>query len=159
CRGTGNRIFFRGEEGVITTLAINVPATLDQGPNAGTPNGAVTMLGYAATQSPTNQARASRFFLDDVSLSGTFDLVVQDVSLTANVGFLGIKATGTGTLPGDRLLSLTIGVGLRNPLVHNGAADQNKLDLAVLANAVSDGHFIYHDADAGGTNAHPGTGF
>ena len=27
------------------------------------------------------------------------------------------------------------------------------------ANAVRDGHFVYHNADAGGTNEHPGTGF
>src|SRR5262249_2235722 len=92
CRGTGNRISFRGEAGVITTLAINVPPILALGPNATTAKGAVTMLGYAPTQGETRQARASRFFLDDVSLSGTFDLVIQDVSVTANVGFLGIKA-------------------------------------------------------------------
>ncbi len=159
CQGTGNRILFRGESGVVSSLSIDVPADLDQGDNAGTPNGAVTLLGYSASGGETHHARASRFFLDNVKLSGTFDLVVQNLAVTANVGFLAVKASAEGTLPGGRLLSLTIGVELRNPLAHTGDADQNHLDLLVLANTVGDGHFIYDSNNAGGSNEHPGTGF
>src|SRR5207245_4486852 len=161
CAGSGNLIFFRGQKDVISSLSIDVPENLDQGDNAGTPNGTVTLLGFEATEGDTHPARASRFFLDTVKLTGGFDVVIQDLALTANVGFLAVKATALGTLTGNRLLSLTIGIDLRNPLAHTGDADQNHLDLKVLANAVGDGHFFYDTNDdiSSGTNDHPATGF
>src|SRR5262249_36965691 len=77
CAGTGNRLFLRGEQGAVTNLSIDVPLNLDLGDNVGAPNGMVTMLGYAPTSGENHRARASRFFLDNVHLSGTFDLVVS----------------------------------------------------------------------------------
>jgi len=100
CSGVGNRILFRGEKGVVSGLSIDVPARLDQGTHVDSANGAVTELGYAASQGETHTARASRFFLKDVNLTGTFDVIVQNLSVTANVGFLAVKATAQGTLGG-----------------------------------------------------------
>src|SRR5260370_1044274 len=161
CQGTGNRILFHGKPSVVNTLSIDVPENLDQGDNEGTPNGAVTMLCYNATSGETHRARASRFSLANFRLTGTFDLFVQNLAVTANVGFLAVKATAQGTLPANRLLSLTIAVFLRNPNAQKGAMDEFHLDLAVLANTIGDGHFFYDkNADfVHGSNDHPATGF
>ena len=116
CDDVGNRITFLGVSGV-TTLAIDVPAKLANGT---TDNGAVTELGFQAITGATSHGQAGRFFLNNVHLTGTVELVLQDVSATASLGFLSLIGTAAGTLPEQRLLSLTADIRLRNPLVGDG---------------------------------------
>ena len=157
CDDVGNRITFLGVSGV-TTLAIDVPAKLANGT---TDNGAVTELGFQAITGATSHGQAGRFFLNNVHLTGTVELVLQDVSATASLGFLSLTGTATGTLPEQRLLSLTADIRLRNPLVGDGNPDQYLLDIGTLINAIRAGHFLYNSADAtmGGSKATPTTGF
>src|SRR4029077_1259873 len=158
CAGTGNRLVLTGKKGVVSGLAIDVPALLDQGSHAQKSNGAVTELGYAATTGTTQISKAGTFFLKNVRLSGTFDLVLQNVAVTANIGFLAVKASAIGTLPGNRLVSLGIHIGICDPTA--STCDENTvIDLGTLGNAVRDGHFLYKSTDAGGDSQHPTTGF
>ena len=76
CDDVGNRITFLGVSGV-TTLSIDVPAKLANGT---TDNGAVTELGFQAIAGATSHGQAGRFFLNNVHLTGTVELVLQDVS-------------------------------------------------------------------------------
>ena len=158
CDDVGNRITFMAVSGV-TSLSIDVPAKLADGT---TDNGAVTELGFQALTGATSHSRAGRFFLDNVHLTGTVELVLQDVSATASLGFLGLTGTATGTLPEQRLLSLTADIRLRNPLVtdSDGCGCQNLLDIGTLINAIRDGHFLYKSDDVhGGSAQDPPTGF
>ena len=158
CDDVGNRVTFRAVSGV-STLAIDVPATLADGT---TPNGTVTELGFQAVSGATSHSRAGRFFLDNVHLTGTVEVVLQDVSVTASLGFLALTGTVTGTLPEGRLLSLTADIRLRNPLVSDsdGCGCQNTLDIGVLINAIRAGHVLYNSDDVhGGSADTPPTGF
>ena len=148
CDDVGNRITFRGVSGV-NSLSIDVPATLADGT---TPNGAVTELGFPAITGATSQSRAGTFFLDNVHLTGSIEIVLQDVSATASLGFLSLVGTAAGTLPEQRLLSLTADIRLRNPLVtdSDGCGCQNRLDIGVLINAIRNGHFLYNSDDVHG---------
>src|SRR6266542_2791632 len=94
----------------------------------------------------------------DVHLTGSLQIAIQDVSASASLGFLAVKATAAGTVdPGDWLLSLTGDIHLKNPL--SNGTDQNQIDLAVLGNALRAGHFLWVSGDAGGTPQTPTTGF
>jgi hypothetical protein len=105
------------DSAVVNSLSIFVPEDL-----GGSPNGAITQLGFAGGQSETKRAHATQFFFQDVRLSGTFQFVVQQVTATASLGFLSITATGAGTLHpdgtpgGTDLIALTGTLELRNPV-------------------------------------------
>ncbi|HET7129920.1 MAG TPA: hypothetical protein VFJ93_12675, partial [Gaiellaceae bacterium] len=162
CDHVGNRIEFQvvtddaAHPTKITTLAMNVPAFLDDGT---TRNGAVTELGFEAVAGATHRGRAGTFYLYDVNLTGSLRVALQDVSATASIGFLALKATAAGTVTSDHwLVSADITIALRNPL-SNDPEDQKRIDLAVLAAALRNGHFLWDSAAAGGTADSPGTGF
>src|SRR6185437_5307453 len=93
CGTTGNRVLFRAAETGIEAFSIDVPQLTD----GGDPNGAITELGFVAAVGTTHRSRASKFFLENVSLSGIAEVVAQNVSATASLGFLALKLTGSGT--------------------------------------------------------------
>ncbi len=158
CDHVGNRIEFQvvTESSAITTLAMNVPAFLDDGT---TRNGAVTELGFEAVAGATHRGRAGTFYLDDVTLAAHVRVALQDVSATAALGFLAVKATAAGTInPGSWLLSLDGTLALKNPLSNSGP-DANRIDLAVLGAALRNGHFLWDSSATNGTPDSPNTGF
>ena len=118
-------------------------------------NGAVTELGFQAVTGATSHGQAGLFFLNNVHLTGTVELVLQDVSATASLGFLGLTGTATGTLPEQRLLSLTADIRLRNPLVPDNDPDQYLLNISTLINAIRAGHFLYSSDDSTKAAARP----
>lgn len=145
---TGNRIGLRTADSpsvTIETLAIEVTGT------AAT-NGAISDLGYESGEGATERAVATEFFLENVVLTGTAMLNVPTASITANVGFLGIEATGFGSIDASASLAL------KNPLVASGNPLENRIDFEVLANALADGLYLYDSTKTGGTVEDPGTG-
>ena len=120
CDHVGNRIEFQvvtddvAHPTHITTLAMNVPLFLDNGT---TLNGAVTELGFDAVAGATHRGRAGTFYLYDVQLTAQLRVALQDVSASASLGFLAVKATAAGTVgAGDWLVSLDATIALKNPL-------------------------------------------
>ena len=117
CGGTGSRLVIVVDPAVVHELSIFVPETV-----GGSPNGAITELGFAAGQGEDKKAHATQFFFQDVKLQGSFQFVVQNVTATASLGFLSITATGSGTLKpdgttgGQDLIALTGTLELRNPV-------------------------------------------
>ena len=161
CDHIGNRIQFEalpGNSNAITSLSLDVPAFLADG----SVNGAVTELGFQAVSGATQRGKAGSFFLQDVSLSGEAAVAIQGLGLTANLGFLGIAATATGTATNGLLLDLHATFALKNPMVASGAANDaaNILDLGVLIQAITAGQFLYDSTKAGtGDLTTPPTGF
>ncbi|HEY2542049.1 MAG TPA: hypothetical protein VGH92_03255, partial [Gaiellaceae bacterium] len=161
CDHIGNRIQFEalpGNGNAITSLSLDVPAFL-----AGdTVNGAVTELGFQAVSGATQRGKAGSFFLQDVMLSGEAAVAIQDLGLTANLGFLGVAATATGTATNGLLLDLHATFALKNPMAAAGAPNDasNILDLGVLVHAITAGQFLYDSTKAGtGDGTTPPTGF
>ena len=110
----------------------------------------MTELGFPAVTGTTHRGRAGTFFLNDVSLTGEVEVAIQNVSLTANIGFLGITATAQGTQgPDHLLLDLSATIALKNPIVTSSSTDANLLDLGVLVAAISNGKFLYDPNLAG----------
>ena len=152
-----------GDPDIVKSLSIDVPFER----TGGGVNGAITELGFTPSKGETRRARASRFFLENVNLTGRLEIVVPKASVTASFGFLAIKASGSGTLPvpntddKNRLVDLALTLALRNPRVLATHADNDKLDIAVLGNALGDGKLFYDAAKAGvgGSDEDPSTGF
>jgi hypothetical protein len=159
CDHIGNRIQFEAlpsDTQAIASLALNVPKFLADG----TVNGAVTLLGFQAVDGATQRGKAGTFFLKDVSLSGEAAIAIQDLGLTANIGFLGIAATATGTASNGLLLDLHATFALKNPMAASGAPEANTLDIGVLVQAITAGQFLYNSSLAGtGDGTTPPTGF
>ncbi len=161
CDHIGNRIQFEAfpdNSNGITSLALDVPAFLADG----TVNGAVTELGFQAVSGATQRGKAGTFFLQDVSLSGEAAVAIQNLGLTANLGFLGIAATATGTATNGLLLDLHAIFALKNPMVAKNSPNDadNILDLGVLVQAITAGQFLYDSSKAGtGDGITPPTGF
>src|SRR5205823_7393977 len=172
---TGNHVLLRGADTGIEAFSIDVPRFLDDGSS---PNGAITELGFAASVGETRRARSSKFFLEGVHLTGIGEIVVPNISVTANVGFLALRLDGSGTQqarappctpmptcaptggPTDRLLSVAADISLKNPLAGQLGENANRVDLDVLINAINDGKFFWNLADsAAGDAQHPNTGF
>ena len=61
----------------MTTLSVDVPYAANNG-GADSPNGAITELGLAQGAGETHQARKRTFFLENVSLTGRFEVIVTD---------------------------------------------------------------------------------
>ena len=141
----GNRIGFRGKDGAVLSLAVNV--------GAGASNGAVTDLGFVAGNGTPHVSKAQGFFLDNVDLSGHFALAAQNVTATASLGFLGITATGGGTLDHNKFIDLNVGLSLKNPV--DGTS---RLTVGEIAAAIKNGDFLYDASKKGGTADDPGTG-
>ena len=142
----------------VTSLSMDVPLYLPDG----TLNGAVTELGFPAVTGATQRGKAGTFFLNNVSLTGEVEVAIQNVSLTANIGFLGITATAQGTQgPNHLLLDLSASIALKNPTVTSSSTDANLLDLSVLVAAITNGKFLYDSnlAGNGGSDTSPPTGF
>ncbi|HVC86095.1 MAG TPA: hypothetical protein VNC40_01565, partial [Gaiellaceae bacterium] len=163
CDHIGNRIQFEvlpGSSSKITSLALDVPAFLANGDV----NGAITELGFQAITGATQRAKAGTFFLKDVSLGGQADIAIQNLGLTATLGFLGISATATGTETNGLLLHLAASFSLKNPNVASTDAEANTLDLGTLVHAITNGEFFYDSTKAGQctgacTSTNPPTGF
>jgi hypothetical protein len=94
----GNRIIFVGKEGDVSKLSIFIPEDGDPVGGGTQINGAVTELGFEYGQGETKVGKATEFFLEDVRFGGNFGLFTNDLSATASLGFLGIKANAVGTL-------------------------------------------------------------
>jgi hypothetical protein len=94
----GNRIIFTGREGAVTKFSIFIPEDGDPFTGGTQTNGAVTELGFEYGQGETKVGKATEFFLEDVRFGGNFGLFANDLSATASLGFLGIKANAVGTL-------------------------------------------------------------
>ena len=145
----------------MSSFALQVPLDIDPG-SGFTLNGAVTELGYASGPGETRRARATQFFLENTSLTGTFQIVVPTVTLTATFGFLGVTASGSGTLPlvtdNDILFNAVISLALKNPT--SASVNPNRITLTQLADALTKGLFLYDAAAAGvDLNGKPTTGF
>ncbi|MDX1385552.1 MAG: hypothetical protein R3190_18010, partial [Thermoanaerobaculia bacterium] len=156
----GNRVGLRSnvEAAVpVEKLSIQVPSELSGGGS----NGAVTGLGFASGEGESKRAKASDFFLENVSFEGGFAAFAGDVSASAKIGFLAVTATLEPTLDSatGRFLEASVDLALMDPL--DGDA---RLDVATLAEAISDGQFLFDAAQVGDTNpdpdeVDPGTGF
>jgi Ca2+-binding RTX toxin-like protein len=159
---SGNRILLEGKQGTVTELALKVPMDGDTSKGGIQPNGAVTELGFAVGSGETQRSKASQFYLKDVSLDADFALIAPSVFLSANVGFLGVTATGSGTLPlsgdADKFIDLSASFALKNPLVGSSDPGANIVELKTLTNALADGKFLYDAGKTGGTVDDPGTG-
>ncbi len=174
CGTTGNRVMLRAADMGIEAFSIDVPRTTD----AGDPNGAITELGFTAAVGEVRRSRASKFFLEGVHLDGIAEVVAQNVSATASLGFLALKLQGSGTVGArappcspspcaapaainDRLVSVAAQISLKNPLAGQSGQITDRVDLDVLVNAINDGKFFWNagDAASGGTAEHPNTGF
>ncbi|HWC46112.1 MAG TPA: hypothetical protein VG868_08365, partial [Casimicrobiaceae bacterium] len=174
CGTTGSRVMFRAATTGVEAFSIDVPRLTD----ADGPNGAITELGFTAALGETHRSRASKFFLQDVHLDGIAEVVAQNVSATASLGFLALKLQGSGTQQArgppctptpcaapaainDRLVSVAAQISLKNPLAGQSGQIANRVDLDVLVNAINDGKFFWNSGDAasGGTAEHPNTGF
>jgi len=70
----------------VSSLTVSVPQNL----TAGGVNAAATDLGYDPNIDITQVSRATDFFLDNTSLSGTVTFDTSKISGTANFGFLGV---------------------------------------------------------------------
>ena len=142
----------------ITSLSMDVFATLDDG----SLNGAVTELGFPAVTGATQRGKAGTFFLDNVNLTGQLEVAIQNVSVTASLGFLAIAATAQGTQDSNTmLLDLSATIALKNPSVVSSDPQANRLDLGVLTAALTNGEFLYDSTKAGigGSSTDPPTGF
>jgi len=138
----GNRIGLRTNSDPVAkviTLAINVPTG-----TIATPNGAITELGFVSGDGATQRAKATEFFLENVSLGGDFALIAADVTANATLGFLSVTATGSGTLGGNKFISAEIDVALKNP--EDGGS---RVSVGLLTEALGDGKFLF-DADETG---------
>ncbi|TMC55458.1 MAG: hypothetical protein E6J20_00545, partial [Chloroflexi bacterium] len=131
CRGLGNRIGLVTDAGAVDSLSIEVPYfahTADL--EARTINGAITELGFLSGVGEQHKTRASKFYLDNVSLNGRFEVVVPAATANAHFSFLALTAEGSGTLPGgwvqdsndSRLVNLALNVALKNPLAKGRSA-------------------------------------
>ncbi len=146
----GNRIGLKAKQGTITTLQLNVPVFV----SGSQLNGAVSELGFASGNGSELRSRATSFFLENVTLTGNFRVDLPSVTATANIGFLGVTATGQGTVNGTRLIDATIGLSLRNPI--DGT---NKLSLDVIARALGAGKVFFDLGLIGHVSGTPTTGF
>jgi hypothetical protein len=145
---SGNRIGLRTADApsvTISTLAISVAGTAAD-------NGAISDLGFESGEGATKRSVATEFFLQNVSLTGTATLNVPNASMAANIGFLGIEASGSGSISAEASLAL------KNPLVASGNALEDRIDFMVLANALLDGKYLYDPTETGGTVEDPDTG-
>ena len=133
-----NRIEFVGKSGVVTSLAINVPA--------GT-NGAITDLGFPAGNGAPQAASAGDAalqgavggaFLDNASLSASLTLLAEPLSATASLGFIGVNANGGASLVADASLSLV-----------DPATGASKVYVTSLAQALSGGLFLHTGPNTG----------
>src|SRR5205814_986888 len=87
-------------------------------------NGAITELGFNPGVGERHQTRASKFYLDNVDLTGRLEVIVPSATASAHLSFLALTADGAGTLPGGavddsndkRLVNLALTVQLKNPL-------------------------------------------
>jgi hypothetical protein len=152
----GNRIGFRGKDGVVDTIALNVPEDGDPITAGVQPNGVATELGYDLGNGPTQLSKATEFFLDNVDLTGHLSLIATDVSATASLGFLSVQATGSGTLLPDgsgKFVDATADFALKNPVTGG-----TRLTPDVLIGAFQHGKFLFDSAHVGGTNDNPATG-
>src|SRR5581483_509176 len=140
-----NRIGFHGKQGTVNSLAVNVPDSAT--------NGAITDLGFVAGNGTPHVAKAQGFFLDNVDLNGHFALAAQNVTATASLGFLGITATGGGTLDHHKFIDLNVDLSLKNPV--DGTS---RLTVGEIAAAIKNGDFLFVDANKGGTADNPTTG-
>ncbi|MFN2611440.1 MAG: hypothetical protein ABR507_11310 [Actinomycetota bacterium] len=171
CSGNGNRVTLKADTDGVTNFSLDIQPYLG---GTTTPNGAITELGFTPVTAENHRSRASRFFLEDVHLTGGVEVVIPDATLRANIGFLAVKATGSGTQGAiddsspatvsggdrDRVVALVLDVRLKNPLVStSNTALTNRIDLTTLSNAIRDGKFLFDNAMAGGSVDHPGTGF
>ncbi len=125
CQGQGNRVVLKGGTGV-TNLSLDVPYNATGGGGGDSPNGAITELGLAQGVGEAHHPHTSTFFLENVSLTGRFEVVVSVASISAHFAFLSVTATGSGNQPGfehaegvddDRLLNLKLALLLKNPTV------------------------------------------
>src|SRR6266851_7990539 len=150
CSGLGNTLVLQGKTGTVTGLSLDIPKMIDTGDGqTATLNGAITELGFNPGVGELHQSRASKFFLDNVDLTGRFEIIVPDATASAHFSFLAITADGSGTLPGGavdtgndgRLVNLALTVKLKNPIaegnlivgttVTNGNADPSNLQAEV----------------------------
>ncbi|HXV76086.1 MAG TPA: calcium-binding protein, partial [Candidatus Polarisedimenticolaceae bacterium] len=152
----GNRIQFLAVEGEgVNTLAIFIDET-------NLNNGAFTELGFDPDQlvdgqGETKKAKADTFFLEDVHFSGEFAVLAHDITATASVGFLGVKATLDPTLEltGDKIIGADVDFALRNPV--DGTT---RIGVDLIGNAIADGKFFFDAAEGfGGSDEDPQTGF
>jgi Ca2+-binding RTX toxin-like protein len=152
----GNRIRLVSEGGIVSSFAVQVPLDIDSGTAGIQLNGAITELGLSSGPGETRRALATEFYLENTSLSGTFQILVPSVTLTATFGFLGVSATGSGTLPigpgTGELLSVSASLALKSPV--DGS---NRVSLTQIAGALAQGFFLF--GTPGGTDETPATGF
>ncbi|HET6572537.1 MAG TPA: hypothetical protein VFG68_02965, partial [Fimbriiglobus sp.] len=144
----GNRIRLISKSGAVSQLAITVPATVA----GGGANGAITGLGFAETTSQEGaplKARATEFFIENANFKGLLSITTKDVSATATLGFLGLKATVTD----GPIISIGAGFDIMDPV-----QGDKRVSVDVLAAALRGGKFLFDAANVGGTNAEPGTG-
>ncbi len=135
----GNRIGFRGMEGgPVTSLSMNVPDSAT--------NGAITELGYVAGNGETHSSKADHFFLDNVHFNGNFDLAASGVTATASLGFLGITATGEGSLGDGKFIHADAEIFLKNP---TGIGDADRVTVSEIVNSLKKGHFFFDNGDVG----------
>ncbi|MGH9259202.1 MAG: hypothetical protein ACRD08_04770, partial [Acidimicrobiales bacterium] len=139
----GNRIGLRGDPDVVSELSLNVALDRNPATAAIDLNGAVSELGFATGTGETRRSKATHFFLEDVALAADLELTATDVSATATFGFLGVTATGSGTLGDDKFVDASLDVDVRDPLT-----GENRLTVKALTEALGDGKFLFDAAAA-----------
>src|SRR5262249_40168706 len=110
-------------------------------------NGAVTDLGFAAGEGKPQHSAAQRFFVQDVSLSATVDVIAPTITASASLGFLGLDITGNGSIVGH------IGFSPKDP--EGITADDptgTKVAVKTLIDALSKGHFLFDASNEGPDN-------
>ena len=144
-----NRIGFRGKDGgPVTSLSMNVPDS--------STNGAITDLGYVAGNGETHSSKADLFFLEDVHFNGNFDLAASGVQAAASLGFLGITATGDGSLGSGKFIHADADIFLKNPTT---TGDADRVTVSDIVNSLKKGHFFFDNGAKGvDSDGNPTTG-
>ena len=141
----GNRIAFRGLEGTVTKLAVDVPLDLNTADATIQINGAVSELGFVAGTGETRRAKAGEFFLENVTLQGSLALSTpSDINVVASLGFLEIEATGQGTLGSGKFVDTSIDFSLKNP--EDGS---NRVTVGLLGEALTAKKLMFDSGTTG----------
>jgi RTX calcium-binding nonapeptide repeat (4 copies) len=135
---SGNIIKFAKNSTNITDLNINI---VDGGVPETYVNGAVTDLGFTASEGKPQHSAADAFFVKDVSLTGSLDVIAPTITATASLGFLGITATGTGSIVGHA------GFTIKDPT--DGGS---KVAVKDIVTALGKGQFLFDPTKANVTD-------
>ena len=91
----------------------------------------------------------------DRLIAGHFELAASNVTATATLGFLGITATGQGSLGNNKFVDVDVDLSLKNPTL---IGDANRVTVSEITGALKNGNFFFDSAARGGSEqygAHP----